>query len=723
MKEFDGLNFDQQVQVVEAYREFLRINSEKTEAGKFSSFRFSSFSEAWAAGNFDCFYAGWPSRSSAKPGGGRLCISPMTGNPDYRALASSCGSNSLLCQPAIFGSGLCVSVATAAQKNSAFAQCEQKFRDAGRTSADVVRELNTPEKRAELEELMQVSERVCRDGFQPGICNKLRDKIAAIKDAGGPTLMSAVQTAMTVTDTGVTPGQPDCDPNTPGVQTTPPVRSPVISQTPSNRIIRRGCPHPPLSGAAPAESEILSQLAANNITVVAGRISDTRYLSRFLEDFNRFPAPLREEMKRNGSRVNLIFGRGVSEDPSWATEAARAANPNDWKNTHDGRPWSEVPGSGGALGSNPSPTRIVVNRLYEGHGSSNLFLHEYGHTLDSMYGEHAITASAPWQQALARDPRSHDFIQAICGNYCNDTTHPEEAFAELFAYYHACTETNNHMKQFLPNIAQFFDRLTNVRDLLDGKLNMGDPIAPTVASSAITVGNGGSVTPRMATVVAPSGQAGVIAPSVTNGNVTNANVTRTPQSSSDGVVTPNRVLQMISSGELRYLGRGILPGSDTVGSCVFQNAEVYVIVHACRRDGREAPATNIDVLTRDGQKINYYIENSENTDRTVGLPSQVRRQNYDRAWRITYQRPGPPPATYSLESMRAYLQGVNISSSCYTGGMNVSERDSLTFCSGDMVQYQRSWEQDADAFYTEPGDVWYGFLRSMRQKVQSSAGH
>lgn len=734
MDDFFEMSFEQQVQTVDAYREFLKTYSEKTEAAKFSSTRFSLFAEAWATGNFDCFYAGWPSRSSSKAGGGRLCSSPMTGNPDYRTIASSCGLSSLLCQPAIFGSGLCVSVATSALRNSAFQQCEQRFRDANRSTADVVREMNTPEKRADFQELVQVSDRVCRDGFQPGICTKLQAKIAAIREAGGTTLMAAVQTAVVVTDAGVTPGEVDCDPNTPGIQTTPPVRPTVVPQVPSTRILKRGCPRPPLSGAAPALPDITAQMAAENITVVAGAVSDTRYLSRFMEDFNKFPAPLRDEMKRNGSRVNLIFGRGVSEDPSWAAEAARSANPNGWQTTHDGRPWSEVPGSGGSLGTAPTPTRIVVNRLYEGHGASNLFLHEYGHTLDSMYGEHAITASAPWQQALSRDARSRDFIQAICGNYCNDAAHPEEAFAELFAYYHACSETNTHMKQFLPNVANFFDRLTNVRDLLDGKINMGDPIvpgAPVLAASevrtqgtAITVSTGGTgnvstggVGPRMATVLPQSGQGSVVPPTT---------VARVPQGSSggssSGIATPNRILQMIASGELRYLGRGLLPGSDTVGSCVFQNAEVYVIVHACRRDGREAPAMNIDVITNDGQKINYYIENSEQTDRTVGMPSQVRRQNYDRSWRVTYQRPGVPPSPYSLESMRTYLQNVNVSSYCYTGGMSVSERDTLTLCSGNMTQYQQAWQQDADAFYTEPGEPWYGFLRSIRQKVQSAAG-
>lgn len=736
--DFEGLSFEQKVQVMDAYKDFLKTYAQKTELSALTSVRFSFFAEAWASGNFDCFYAGWPSRSSTRSGGRKVCSSPMTGNPDYRRLASSCGSSSLLCQPAIFGSGLCVSVATPALRNSAFNQCERKFSDAGRTSADVVREMDSPQERADFQELMGISESVCRDGFQPGICNRLNERISQIREAGGATLLSATTTAVAVTTTGVSPGPVDCDPNTPGIQTVPPQRP--TSLTLSSTIIRRGCGRPAISGAAPAESDILPQLAANNISIVAGSISDTRILARFLEEFNRFPAPLREEMKRNGSRVNLIFGQGVSEDPSWAQEAARSANPNEWQTTHDGRPWSQVPGAGGSLGAAPTPTRIVVNRMYEGHGSQSLFLHEYAHTFDSMYGEHAITHSQTWQQALARDTRSHEFVQAICGNYCNDAQHSEEAFAELFAYYFACPESQNHMRQFLPTISRLFDRMTSGREVLDGRVNLDEP-APVIATTptpqtqsglivttadGVPLGNPQRAITAGSAFTNPTPQ-GVVASRVTTDRTQSQlqapSVSRSPQSTS-GVVTPAAALQLISTGQLRYLGRGLLPGSDTVGSCVFFDGTNYVIVHACRRDGREAPATNIEIITPQGQKISYYIENSEATDRNVGMPSQVRRENYDRSFRISYQKMDPPPTPYSLESMRAYLQRgqSDYSNVCYTGGMTLNQRDSLSVCNRGVVSEFNSWQPAADAFYNEPGDAWYSFLRTMRQKVQATAG-
>ncbi len=183
LKDFSALNVEQRSKVLEAYKDFLREYSKTTINGKFAGARFSIFAEAFASGNFDCFYAGWPSQS-VRSGGKRLCTSPQRGNPDYSRLASSCGSNSLLCQPAIFGSGLCVSAATQKLRNSAFAQCESKFRDAGRTTADVVRELSPPEQRADLDELITTGQDICARGLQKGtaMCSRLVSKLIAIKN-------------------------------------------------------------------------------------------------------------------------------------------------------------------------------------------------------------------------------------------------------------------------------------------------------------------------------------------------------------------------------------------------------------------------------------------------------------------------------------------------------------------------------------------------------------
>ncbi len=481
MEEFEGLTIDQQAEVLTIYKEFLREESVKSEMGNFSSLRFSFFAEAIATGNLDCFYAGWPSRSSPKRGGGRVCTSPRNGNPDYSSAASACSSSELLCQPMIFGSGLCVSVATPVLRNSAFSQCERRFASSGRTMADVVRELNMPAKRAELQQLVDTSVRICREGFQAraSMCTRLKNQIQAVKrsvDAAAPgtSVVAAADLAVrTLTRGSVIPDPVDCDPNTPGIQTEPtprrllppPRRSQTAALVPQDGVLRRQyCERPQISAPRPI-AEMMPILAQNNIRVVFGT-PDARHVQRFLEDFNRFPQSLRNEMFQRGSQINLIVGDGVSQDPSWAAEAA-GGNGADWINTPDGRSWGTVIGSGGFLGNPRTPTRLVVNRSYTGTGTTNTFLHEYAHTMDRMYGEFSITRSRIYQQAMSRDARSREFIQAICGDYCNNPQHPEEAFAELFAYYHACPATNTQMREIMPNLSQLFGSMTTVRELLD----------------------------------------------------------------------------------------------------------------------------------------------------------------------------------------------------------------------------------------------------------------
>ncbi len=485
MDEFESMSIEQQSEVLTIYKNFLRENSAKSEMGNFSSLRFSFIEKAFATGNLDCFYAGWPSRSTPKRGGGRLCTSPRNGNPDYRTAAAACSASELLCQPLIFGTGFCVSVATPVLRNSAFSQCERRFASSGRTMADVVRELNMPAKRAELQELVNTSNQICRDGFQARstMCTRLKNQILAVKRQvdSAPVAATVVRAAdiaiEALTRGSIEPDAEDCDPNTPGIQLRPPMpqkvllpppRAAIARALPRDGILRREtCERPVIPSPRPL-TEMLPILRQNRIRVVSGT-PQPQHIQRFLEDFNKFPQSLRNEMFQRGSQINLIVGQGVSEDPSWAAEAANGNGAN-WINTPDGRAWSTVMGSGGYLGRPRTPTRIVVNRAYTEAGSTNTFLHEYAHTMDRMYGEFSITRSPIYQQAKNKDARAQEFIQAICGDYCNNPAHPEEAFAELFAYYHACPATNTQMKEVMPNLSALFESITTVRELLDRRV-------------------------------------------------------------------------------------------------------------------------------------------------------------------------------------------------------------------------------------------------------------
>ncbi len=180
------------------------------------------------------------------------------------------------------------------------------------------------------------------------------------------------------------------------------------------------------------------------------------YVEQFKSHFEKFPLNLRQELIKAGNKIHIMEGSGVTVDPTWI--------PSD-QLTFDGRPWSEVPGGGGstARGYQKTPTRIVINHLYENHGSSDMFLHEHGHSLDSIKSLHGISNSSVWSDLLASQEGSTKFLDDICGDYC--TNNIEEGFAELFANYHGCEETRVQMEREVPRIAEFFRRFNSTKNL------------------------------------------------------------------------------------------------------------------------------------------------------------------------------------------------------------------------------------------------------------------
>lgn len=200
--------------------------------------------------------------------------------------------------------------------------------------------------------------------------------------------------------------------------------------------------------------------------VLATPVTDTKFLDTFLAEEEKFPESLRQDMIKAGSRIHLIEGLGVIDDPSWKSDAKSANNPDDpfWNQTFDGRDWSKVPGAGGSTYTKLKvPTRIVVNHLYDHHGSVNLFLHEHAHSLDALYKADTISKSTPWKDLMASQPEKiPQFLSTICGDYC--VNNHQEGFAELFAYYHACEESRAHMESSVPEVADYLRDLTSMEE-------------------------------------------------------------------------------------------------------------------------------------------------------------------------------------------------------------------------------------------------------------------
>lgn len=199
-----------------------------------------------------------------------------------------------------------------------------------------------------------------------------------------------------------------------------------------------------------------SMLAADGVQIIND--VNPANIEKFMFELSKFPASLNNEMVDRGAKMNIFEGSGVTADPSWRTQDSI---------TMDGRPWSEVPGSGGNTiqGVQKSPTRVVINHLYDNHGSINLVLHERAHALDNLYKYNGVSSSTTWDGLMKASPSINDFLRSICTEgYCDG--HQNEGFAELFAYYYACEATKEDLEQKFPDIADFFYNLDSVKDLM-----------------------------------------------------------------------------------------------------------------------------------------------------------------------------------------------------------------------------------------------------------------
>lgn len=189
----------------------------------------------------------------------------------------------------------------------------------------------------------------------------------------------------------------------------------------------------------PTEESLSDFLQSNGVQIVNQVHKD--YLVQFSFELRKFPANLSRYLVSNSVGIRILHGRGVADDPTFSEGA-----------TFDGRSWKNVPGAGS------NPTRIVVNRLYDGHGSINLVLHERAHTLDyyGLPGRGMLSNEREWNQIISEERPFIQLLDRVCGSYC--TKNPAEAFAEAFAIYFSC-ERGRALLSESPRVLKFMQDL------------------------------------------------------------------------------------------------------------------------------------------------------------------------------------------------------------------------------------------------------------------------
>lgn len=127
---WNDLNDQQKFHVTEELKTHLKYIEASHQ--ELVSYKFELLNSAYAS-EYNCFVAGWPSSTNAQGS----CQDPAKLNP-YHKNYLGCPSGELLCNPALFGDGLCIEFKTSVQKNSAFAQCEKSYQEEGRSFSDVL---------------------------------------------------------------------------------------------------------------------------------------------------------------------------------------------------------------------------------------------------------------------------------------------------------------------------------------------------------------------------------------------------------------------------------------------------------------------------------------------------------------------------------------------------------------------------------------------------------
>lgn len=160
---------------------------------------------------FDGYYGGWPTQATTVVRDGkkvRLLTRPSRGNPNYDRYAklmadkgfASCSGSELLCNPMLFGPGLCVSVKTRSEQQSAYRNCEKKFSQAGRTDADVVKFLNENAKDVDQDfaEAVAQSQSICSGKTVVtrtlSTCKKIAKRFASLQESRGQPIVAAPET-------------------------------------------------------------------------------------------------------------------------------------------------------------------------------------------------------------------------------------------------------------------------------------------------------------------------------------------------------------------------------------------------------------------------------------------------------------------------------------------------------------------------------------------------
>jgi hypothetical protein len=191
-----------------------------------------------------------------------------------------------------------------------------------------------------------------------------------------------------------------------------------------------------------------------------------------------------------------------------------------------------------------------------------------------------------------------------------------------------------------------------------------------------------------------------------------------PLSQNVDTYSPQNALADINSGELKFVGRELMPGSGQNRTCVYQNAKVYVLYNNCMASRKEAQATDIEVISKQGGSMKFYVEIFD-----AGKPmSKLSRDEYKKGtFSIVYTKT-PAPGNLNISKMSDYIKSNEINGdACFIGeSFKAQDMNTKSSCMGEVENKVSDWAPSAESFWKNPPQEWYSTQSKLRKLVETT---
>lgn len=183
--------------------------------------------------------------------------------------------------------------------------------------------------------------------------------------------------------------------------------------------------------------------------------------------------------------------------------------------------------------------------------------------------------------------------------------------------------------------------------------------------------------------------------------------------------SPQAALADINSGELKFIGRDLMPGFGQNRTCIYQNAKVYVLYNHCMGNKKEADATDIEVISKQGGTVRFYVEIFDGTKKM----SQLKRDEYVNGTFTVSHMKTKPPGVLNVAKTKEFIKSNEINSNaCFVGSdFKASDMNTKARCMGELEEKTSDWAPSAESFWKNPPQEWYTTQSKLRKLVENTA--